>query len=999
MDLVPRRLLSSGLFALTLLAAAQFNPLSAQYRKYEGMTVTNIQFEPKDQPIEAAELHDILPLQIGRPLQMADVRATIEKLFATGRYTDIQVDAQPYRDGVAVTIQTKNRWFVGSVAVEGNVASPPGTGPLENATNLSLGEAFSEAKVNSSINAQQRLMEQNGLFRSRIQPDYDFESTAEYQQVNVSFGVESGRRARFAMPVFTGDLKMDAGRILKATKFRRWLLGSWKPMTAQRVRAALEGVRSLYEKDNRLEAKVTLESVKYDPETNSALPTIHVEAGPRIQVNPIGSDISRSRLRKLVPIYEEHAVDQDLLVEGQHNIRDYLQSKGYFEAEVVFKEQAVINDNANIDYLINEGARHRLVAIVIEGNRYFSTLSIRERMFLQKANFLQFPHGRYSENLLRRDRDAIASLYQSNGFRDVRVTSRTEDNYQGKAGDIAVYIGIEEGPQYFVADLKLDGVERIDRDRILARLSSLSGQPFSEFNVAVDRDTILAQYFEQGFPNATFEWSSAPSKTPNAVDLHYVVREGGQQFVREVVVTGNRVTRAQLINKTITLNPGDPLSPTEMTNIQRRLYALGVFARVDTAIQNPDGESDRKYVLYNVEEARRYSTAVGFGAELGRFGGCQTCFEAPAGATGFAPRVSFDIARNNLWGLTHSIALRTRASTLDQRALLTYSWPRFRGNESLTFSYTGSYQRSRDIRTFNFQRAEIATQLTQKLSKTTTVFYRYAFRRVGVSELKISPFLLPTLSQAIRVGITQLNVLYDRRDDPLDPHKGVYNTLDIGLAERAFGSQRNFVRFLGRNSSYHQLSKRFVLARTLQFGDLYSFGFSGPTPTGTALDKIPLPERFFAGGGASHRGFGENQAGPRDIATGFPLGGTALLFNSSELRFPLIGENIGAVLFHDMGNVYTSVRDISFRVRQRDLQDFDYMVHAVGIGLRYRTPVGPFRVDMAWSINPPSFFGFNGKSQQDLINAGVNPCANNNPLCTVTNAGHFHISFSLGQAF
>ena len=100
-----------------------------------------------------------------------------------------------------------------------------------------------------------------------------------------------------------------------------------------------------------------------------------------------------------------------------------------------------------------------------------------------------------------------------------------------------------------------------------------------------------------------------------------------------------------------------------MTDIQRRLYALGVFARVDTAIQNPEGETDSKYVLYNMEEARRYSMAVGFGAELGRIGGCQTCFEAPAGTTGFSPRVSFDISRNNLWGLTHTLSLRTRVST------------------------------------------------------------------------------------------------------------------------------------------------------------------------------------------------------------------------------------------------------------------------------------------------------------------------------------------------
>jgi outer membrane protein assembly complex protein YaeT len=987
---------ASGLLALLLLATATVTPLPAQQSKYEGMTVSTIQFDPKEQPLEPAELFEILPLKMNLPLRMAEVRESIDKLFATGRYADIQVDAQPYNGGVAITFRTRNRWFIGAVSIAGQVKGSPGVGQLENATNLELGEPFSEAKLSAAVAGQERLLEQNGLFRGTVKAVYDWESTAAYQQVNLRFDVEGGRRAHFGAPVLTGDLKMDLPKILTAAKFRRWLIGTWKPMTAQRMRQALEGVRSLYQKENRLEAKVSLESMKYDPETNAAIPTLHIDAGPRIQVNTIGSEIGRGRLRRLVPIFEEHAVDHDLLIEGQQNIRDYLQSKGYFAAEVVFKEQAVINDKANIDYLINEGERHKLVHVAIEGNRYFSLESIRERMFLQTANFLQFRYGRYSGNLLRRDREAIESLYQSNGFRDVRVTSRTEDDYRGAAGDIAVFVKIEEGPQYFVGELKIDGIDRLDRERIAARLSSAAGQPFSEFNVAVDRDTILAQYFEQGFPNASFEWSSKPSPgAPHRIDLHFAVREGGQQFVREILITGNEVTRTKLINKNITLNPGDPLSPTAMTEIQRRLYSLGVFARVDTAIQNPEGETDRKLVLYNLEEARRYSMAVGFGAELGRFGGCQACFEAPAGATGFSPRVSFDIARNNLWGMTHSISLRTRASTLDQRALLSYAWPRFRSSDNLGVSISGAYQRSRNVRTFNFQRAEASIQATQRYSKATSILYRYAYRRVGVSDLKITPFLLPTLSQAVRIGIATVNIVHDRRDDALDPRKGVYNTIDVGLADRVFGSQANFLRLIVRNATYHQLSRRFVLARSIEFGNIYGFRYPADSP-----GFIPLPERFFGGGGTSHRGFNENQAGPRDIATGFPLGGTALLFHQTELRFPLIGDNIGGVLFHDMGNVYSNVKKLSLRVRQRDLQDFDYMVHAVGFGIRYRTPIGPARLDLAWSINPPKFFGVRpGTSQQDLINAGVDPCQNSPGLCTQTGVRHFQWFISLGQAF
>jgi outer membrane protein assembly factor BamA len=382
------------------------------------------------------------------------------------------------------------------------------------------------------------------------------------------------------------------------------------------------------------------------------------------------------------------------------------------------------------------------------------------------------------------------------------------------------------------------------------------------------------------------------------------------------------------------------------------------------------------------------------GAEFARIGGCQTCLDAPAGQAGFAPRFSFDITRGNLWGEGHSITLGTRVSTLEQRAVLTYTWPRFRDNPNLTLTFNGLYDNSRDVRTFSYKRVEGSVRLDQRLSKATKLSWAYTNRRVSIDEstLKITPFLIPLLSQPVRLGLISGALIQDHRDDPVEPHKGYYISIDAGLAEHFLGSQRNFLQLLARHSSYYRLGRRFVLARSTQFGEIFAFHY-----TGTAFDSIPLPERFFAGGDTTNRGFGEEQSGPRDLDTGFPIGGTALFFNQFELRFPLIGENIGLVLFHDMGNTFTSLTDISFRVHQHNLQDFNYMVHAVGVGLRYRTPVGPLRIDLAYSINPPKFFGYPG-TEEDLLNAGVNPCATPG-VCTQTGLSHFQYFFSIGQTF
>ncbi|HXA49768.1 MAG TPA: POTRA domain-containing protein [Candidatus Acidoferrum sp.] len=983
-----------------LLVALQSADVFAQPQRYEGLKVVNVRFDPpaSQQPVDPEELFQILPLKRDQQFSMNVVRASIERLFATGRYADIQVDVEPYNGGVIVTFRTKNSWFIGNVSVAGRLKDPPNPGQLANATRLELGQPYHDSALDQAVAGQARLLEINGLFTPQIRPVFDYDD--RHQQINIRFLIQSGPRGRFTTPIMNGDLKVSFDRVLRATKFRRWLIHTWKPMTQARVSQGIEGVRALYQKENRLEAKVVLESMHYEPDTNRAIPTLRIDAGPIIKVNTIGYKISHGRLRRLIPIYEEHAVDQDLLVEGSRNLRDYLQSEGYFEAQVEFKQQAVMNDVSNLDYLIVSGKRHKLVSIVITGNRYFSTETIRARMFLQKANLLQFPHGRFSGNLLRRDVDTIRNLYQSNGFRDVKATGQVLDDFGGKTGDIGVVINIDEGPQYLVKSVQLEGVQSLNRDQLMARLSSDPGQPFSEFNVAVDRDSILARYFESGFPKVTFEWSSKPDPDdPHKIELVFKITEGNQQFVREVLINpeGLKVTTPKLVARQLRdLNPGDPLSLVAITDAQRRLYDLGVFAKVDAAIENPDGETNRKYVLYNMEEAARYSMAFGLGAELARIGGCSSCLEAPAGQTGFSPRVSYDVTRNNLWGLGHSLSLRTRASTLEQRILLSYNWPRFKYHDSLSLSFTGLYQNSNDVRTFSYRRLEQSVQLTQRVSKSITVFYRYILRRVSVDEgtLKISPLLIPLLSQPVRLGLFSFAMVQDRRDDPVDPHRGIYNTLDVGLAEHAFGSQRNFIRFLARNSTYHPIGRKVVLARSTQIGDIHAFNFSGDP-----LTAIPLPERFFGGGGNSHRGFPENQAGPRDLTTGFPVGGTALLFNQTELRFPLIGDNIGGVLFHDVGNIYTGVNAFSFRQTQRNEQDFAYMVHAAGFGIRYRTPVGPLRLDLAYSINPPFFRGFKADNQQDLINAGVDPCGTFPAKCVLQRVSHFQYFFSIGQTF
>jgi outer membrane protein assembly factor BamA len=383
---------------------------------------------------------------------------------------------------------------------------------------------------------------------------------------------------------------------------------------------------------------------------------------------------------------------------------------------------------------------------------------------------------------------------------------------------------------------------------------------------------------------------------------------------------------------------------------------------------------------------------VGVGAEIGNIGGGTTTLTSPAGTTGFSPRFIFGISRLNIFGLGHTISLQSLVSTLEQRVLLTYLAPQFEGNPNLSLQFSGLFDISHNVRTFSARREEGSVQLGQKLSRQYTIQYRYTFRKVNIIGTPlVSPELIPLLSQPVRVGFVSTTFVQDRRDDPLDAHHGVFNTLDLQLAAAAFGSQTGYGRLYAQNSTYTSITKNLVFARSTTFAMIERYA---------GLPEIPLAERLFAGGSLSNRAFPDFQAGPRDLVTGFPIGGNALFNNTVEFRFPLFGDNLGGVLFNDFGNVYADVKDISFRFRQRNLQDFDYAVQAFGFGIRYRTPIGPVRADFSLSPNSPRFVGCQGNINQILYCGSTNPPPGVTVPPIVTqriNVFQFHIS--IGQAF
>ncbi len=957
---------------------------------YAGRTVRSIELPGIS---DSANLLQMIPQKSGRPLDRDQIRESIRALYATRRFADIQAEVIPSGAEVRLTFATSLNFFVGGVDVEG-APSRPNSNQVLNAAKFQLGELYTRDKLDRALKNVGQLMQENGYYRARVTAEST--SDAATQQISILFHLTPGEPAHIGEVKATGHSAFSQGQLQDIAKMH-----PGERVTAARVTNSLQRLRKKFQKQQRVLAQVSIAEQKYHPESNAVDYSYLIEPGPVVLISAQGFHISRGLLKKEVPVYEENSLDDDLLNEGKRNLLDYLQSRGHFDASVEIQTENS-PDTIHVTYHIVPGIVHKLQLIEIAGNKYFSRQMLQSRLQIQPSG--KFSSGRYSGALLKNDVANLQALYISNGFRDVKIQTKVDDNFRGGQNHIAVHIQIEEGPQTLVGAFQITGNQKIDL-KAFPELNTTEGQPYSEQNLGKDRESILTYYFNHGFSNATLDVTTKPSPgQPNREDVTYTIQEGEQFFVKQVMVGGLVHTRDFIVKREIQGVAGQPLSQQDLLDTQSRLYDLGIFNQVDTAVQNPEGSDPEKNVLVQVQEAKRYTFTYGFGLEFET--GLPSGTSSPTGSTGVSPRVGFDITRLNVGGRNQTLTFQSHVGRLQQRGLVSYEIPKLFNQDRFKIFFTIFYDNSLDVATFTSQREEGKIDLRQQIGKpllnhSTSITYRFDYRYVKASHLAsdFSPAEFSLFSLPARVGGPGFTFIRDKRDNPLESTKGQYFTLDGFTASSYFGSQANFARALTQDSTYYAFGRpnhKFVFARSTTLGleQVYQgtvvlapgacqvVNLIDSCPSGISV--IPLPEVFFAGGGNSHRGFGLNQAGPRDPDSGFPVGGTALFVNSEELRFPqvtlpFVGEGFGFAIFHDMGNVFTAPHDMLKGlvrwhqpnpvqcVPSSGVMDigcetyfnnngYNFTSHAVGLGLRYKTPIGPLRFDFGYNLNPTGYF-------------------------------------------
>jgi len=932
---------------------------------YEGQKVASVELAGRPN-LNLRTMDRLIQQPINAPYRQQQVDATVAALKKSGEFQDVKVEVTPEANGLRVLFVLQPSLYFGVFQFSKAVSRFPYTRLLQ-AADYPHQEPYTEGRVEQAESNLLDFFHQIGYFSATVEPA--LHEDAARGVVNVEFLVKPGRHAKFGKITIEGVSQAQQQR-LRSSVSSIWArihgayLKPGKSYSEKRLQNAMKYMQSRMAKQHYLAARIDLVSAKYNPRSNRADLLFHVTQGPQIEVKIIGAHVWGRTQKKLIPIYQENTVDPDLVFEGQQDLRAYFQSKGFFDAQVQSRIEHQPS-GVTVIYQINKGKRGKVESIGFHGNHHFEDDDLESHIPVKTPRKIFFwTHGRFSDQLVNKSVKAIEVMYQDAGYSKVSVTpSVTRDQ-----GNIRVAFQVNEGQRDVVESLRIEGNNSIPESELTPKGLNLEpGKPYSQQLLNKDRDHIVAAYLDKGFLRMTFTAKTTQDKkNPQRIQVIYKIDEGPQVYTASLYPLGQQHTLPGLITKTANIKVGQPLSETALLQSESELYTLGeVFDWTSVDSRRPITDQNQADVLVKVHEAKRNSITYGVGFEAAKRGG-----NVPGGTvavpglppvglpsnfktseqTFWGPRGSIEYTRRDFRGRAETITAGIFAARLDQRANAGWLVPRF-WNSTWTSTLSASAERSSEnpLFTSRLGRGGIQFQRYLDAAKTKSVYIRYNFSRTNLTNLLVPDLVLPT-DRNVRLSTLTGSFIRDTRDNPLDAHRGIYESFQVDLNPSALGSNTNFARFLGQTAYYKSIfSQNVVWANSIRLGVEQAF----------AGAHIPLSETFFSGGGSTLRGFPLNGAGtqrtvpvcgnPADTSTcskiTVPVGGPQLLILNTELRFPTsLLSKLGGVAFYDGGNVFNSV----------GLGDIGSYSNTVGVGVRYATPVGPIRFDIGRNLNPVS---------------------------------------------
>ena len=954
-----------ALVAALACVAAVAAPALADVGGLAGRRIVDVRLVADTLPVTDAATLALVETRLGEPLRMRDVRQTIDHFVAMGRYADIRVyGVAEGADGVRLRYEVVPVARIVDVQVRGVAAAD--ARDLRTAVVDRFGAEAAAGRVGEMAAFLVERFQVRGFPAARV--DTRTAPEGRSGRLMATFTVVPGRQTMVGRATVDGPPQAAAGLL------ERLGLVAGRPLDREALDRRTEAARDALRESGYYEAVLTVRATDPAPETGAADVVVRVDPGDRVDVVFQGDPLPEDRRRSLVPIERLRSIEEEVLEDASRNIEQYFRLEGYRTASApVARTRA--NGRLRVTFTVSRGPLHVVRRVDTAGLVALRPAELEPLLKLREGE--PFVDARVATVAA-----ALAEYYRVRGFSAARVTPLVTfpDGADGSRVPVDVTFQVDEGARAMVREVRLDGVAALPVADLTAGLGLTSGKPYYRPQLALDRDAIERRYRNAGFQRATVTPSVVPG-TGDDVTVVFAVSEGPQTRVDHVLVVGATRTSPDLIRREMTLTPGAPLGYDAMLESQQRLSALGLFRRVRISEAPHAGSGTARDVLVEVEEAPATGVTYGGGLEIGPFARTSDAGTA-TDRFGIAPRGFFQVTRRNLFGKNRSISLFTSVSLrptdpgieegpaaeggygLNQyRVVGTFREPR-------AFGTAGDAQLSafveRGIRSsFNFDRQGVRAEYARRFDNRLTMLGRYTYDFTTLFDTKIAVedrLLIDRLFPQVHLASLFGSVLRDSRDDVLDPQRGTVLGTDLELALRALSSEVGYVKSFGQAFVYRRLpgGRPFVAAAGLRVGLARGFERRVPrldadgqpvvdasgTPIVDVVADLPASERFFAGGDSTVRGFALDRLGSQATLNpdGFPTGGNALVVMNLELRTPHV-KGVGLVAFVDAGNVFLRARDI----------DAGDLRATAGLGIRYRSPLGPLRFDVGFKLDRRDF--------------------------------------------
>jgi outer membrane protein insertion porin family len=846
--------------------------------------------------------------------------------LATLIETELYTRDDPASGGVVVVIVFRSVVQVADVRIEGNLGLPRDS--LRRVIPQAAGQPFSEDLLLRGVFELQDLYERTGYFHAtaRIQ---QVETDPATHRAIITYGVESGPRAivqtvAFDHPVdpFPAAQLVDQLRLKSGEPFSRRIAGE----DAERLQDWLV-------RQGHGQARVDAPSEEIDRETNTVKLTYPIQVGPKISLVVIGAEERTLRREGLLPFLGESGYDEALVLQSQALIKTYYQRQGHYDVQVETAEKRA-NGTLVLTITVTPGPVYTLEEIILQGNDEIPDADLRRLMTTSERSVLRRGSGRLVQADLEADLDNLRRYYALQGYTQAQVGPSEvgrEDNI------LVLVIPIQEGPRQRVVRIHFEGLDDLDLDALRKNLPLREGSGFHPILLDNTLESLRAEFAARGFSQAQVSARQDWNPEHTLVDLTFEAIPGPRQVVDRIIVRGNQRTRGDVIRRTIDLDTGDPVSQTRLVDTERGLYQLGIFARVDVELVRAGLDETERDVLIRVEEGKPRSLLYGVGWDS---------------EDQFRFMVGF--SNNNLFGRAYGLRTDLRWSQTDKRFHLVVNQP-YLGDYPVALTSTIFYEdearRDRNYQVVRYGARTEAVRVYGNRRVSATLDYRIVEPTVdpGIASNEIE-----RRDQQYQVTSFIPNFFWDRRDDPILSTRGWSTLLQLQYAFPipAIHTDTEFLKLFVQQTQYFNLGRPGVLVANARVGGIEPYKSLAARPGDPLAEfpsrDIPIVERFFAGGDATHRAYDRDELGIRGQTlilssngkSYIPVGGNGLFLLNLEYRFPVFGA-FGGSLFFDTGNVWPDWRSI----------DFGELKNGVGLGVRYVSPIGPIRAGVGWKLD------------------------------------------------